>query len=772
MATVSLDTARTGAHRRRLWLALVGLALAIFFVPFSTQVESKLETAVHIEKGEAESVDNELANRFQSAFVNRVVLVVEGLPDPDSPKGVEALGTLARGLKASPGVSGVLSRLDWKDRLFLGKGGGTFLLIGLSPHERSVENLIPGLQAKVAQLQSQLRVEFPNLKLQITGDTPLNYDLRQVSSDDVHQAESRALPITLILLLLAFGSVVAALLPLGIGILAISMTMGAAALLAHFLHLSILMQNLATMLGLGLGIDYALLMLSRFREALNEGHSAGVAADLAACQAGYTLLISASTVAIGFAALLTVPISELRSLGVAGLLVAAMSVLLCTCVLPWILGLLGHRINAGLIRLPAKWGGRWGGQGGLLDVQCSRSMAWHRWGCIVTGRPWLFLLLAGAPLLVLSWHARRISPGLPSGDWLPTSAASVRAIDSLNDMDRGGIVPSLRIVLDLPADAPPLSAAGWAGLSRLTRSLAADPRTLEVISLPSVVGMAPTPGLLRLAPAASWKSLISTDSHATLLEVIPATKVQPNEGVRWVRELRAADAAQLTGIPGAKIRVGGVPAQDADYDAVVKEWLPRVMRLVVLGSLVALLIGLRGSIFAAFKAVLLNLLSVGASFGVLVLVFQDGHGAGLFGAANATGSVFPIVPILSFALVFGLSMDYEVFLVARVLEERRRGLAEREAVVEALACTAGLITSAAAIMIAVFSAFTLGSFLVIKTLGFTLAVAVLIDATVVRMIVGPALLQLAGDWNWWPLGLRGAEAAPKPSKPIVPAVTQ
>jgi RND superfamily putative drug exporter len=173
--------------------------------------------------------------------------------------------------------------------------------------------------------------------------------------------------------------------------------------------------------------------------------------------------------------------------------------------------------------------------------------------------------------------------------------------------------------------------------------------------------------------------------------------------------------------------------------------------------LLALLIGLR-SLFAAVKAILLNLLSVGASFGALVVVFQEGHGSKLFGLDGPTGTVYPIVLILSFAIVFGLSMDYEVFLVARVLEERRRGLSERSAVIEGLARTAGLITSAAAIMIAVFAAFTMGSFLVIQMLGFTLAVAVFIDATAVRMVVGPALLQLAGDWNWWPFGLHGAQA--------------
>jgi RND superfamily putative drug exporter len=261
------------------------------------------------------------------------------------------------------------------------------------------------------------------------------------------------------------------------------------------------------------------------------------------------------------------------------------------------------------------------------------------------------------------------------------------------------------------------------------------------------------------------KSFLRSDGQATLLELLPTAALSPNNQIQWVRDVRSSDVAAITGLPGAVLRVGGVPALEADYDSVVKERLPKVVLGVILGSLLALLIGLR-SLFAAVKAILLNLLSVGASFGALVLVFQEGHLSKLLGLDGPTGSVYPIVPILAFAIVFGLSMDYEVFLVARVLEERRRGLSERSAVIEGLARTAGLITSAAAIMIAVFAAFTVGSFLVVQMLGFTLAVAVFIDATVVRMVVGPALLQLAGDWNWWPFGLHGAPATSE--KELVP----
>jgi len=739
------------AARRRFWLAMSGFAMAIALLPFSYKVERHLETVVHIKGGESEKVDLELAQRFQSPYAHRLVLVISGVPDPDSSKGADALGFLTSSLRTVPGVSGAVSSLDWPDPLFTGNNGGALMIVGLDPHVENVESLVPKLRARVDWMEGQLRSQYPNIKLEITGETPLNFDLRKVSADDVKHAEERAMPVTLVLLLLAFGSLVAALLPLGVGVLAIFMSMGAAALLAHYLQLSILVQNLATMLGLGLGIDYALLMVSRFREALDAGCDPGHAADMAASQAGRTLIISASTVAIGFSALLTVPISELRSIGIAGLLVTVLSVMLCTFILPWVLGLLGHRINAARVRLPDRWFKTRGSS-------CAPSERWVQWGSIITRRPWTALLVAGIPLLMLAFQARRISPGVPDRHALPEAAESVQALHTLQRMGRSGIVPSLRVILELPPQSPPLSPAGWLAVNRLTQRFQSDPRAEEVFSLSTLTGMSDTADAVHDVPEPLRKSFLRSDGQATLIELLPNATVSPNDQVRWVREVRSSDVAAITGVPGAVLRVGGVPAQEADYDSVVKERLPRVVLGVILGSLVALLIGLR-SLFAAVKAILLNLLSVGASFGALVVVFQEGHGSKLFGLDGRTGSVYPIVPILSFAIVFGLSMDYEVFLVARVLEERRRGLSERAAVVEGLARTAGLITSAAAIMIAVFTAFTVGSFLVVQMLGFTLAAAVFIDATVVRMVVGPALLQLAGDWNWWPFGLYGAPAA-------------
>src|SRR5580700_7669637 len=730
-------------HVRRFWLAGVVLVAVLALLPFSFHSERHLETATRVEGSEAETVTQELTSRFHSPFVDRVVLVVQGLPPADSEEGEQALATIVAGLREESGVSGVVSHLELRDPIFLGRGGGTFVLVGLASTEGPVESLVPKLHELASSLQDQLRSRYPAVKLELTGETPLNFDIRKASADDVQHAESLVIPATLALLLVAFGSLVAALIPVAIAQLAIASALAIAGFLALRWHLSILVQNLSTMLGLGLGIDYALLMVSRFREAIAVEPDGVKAAVIAARQAGRTLLISASTVAIGFLALLPVPISEVRSIALAG-----MSVLLANTVVPALLGVLGPRINSGRVTFIANW-----------DEHRAERTAnrWRGWGKVIVAHPWLAIFLAGAPLLLLASQAARLDTDVPNGDWLPSAAESVRALHTLERMDRSGIVYSLRVILELPTDSIAQTDAGWNALDRFTKQLARDPRAHRVISL-TTMAESDRSGLDNL-PRETRRTFLSRDGRAALIEVLPATSVSVNDQVNWVRELRKTGAVALTGMPGATLRIGGIPALTADYQTIVRERFFSVIAMVVGGTLVALLGGFR-SLFAAVKAIALNLLSVAASFGALVLVFQDGHGSKLFGIAEGTGSIFPIVPIVAFAIVFGLSMDYEVFLVARVLEARRSGLSELEAIPEGLARTAGLITSAAAIMIVVFAAFTFGNFLVVKMLGFTLAVAVLIDATLVRIVIGPALLRVAGDWNWWPGGLSARSAAP------------
>jgi len=729
---------------RRYWVSGIVLAATIALLPFSFHAERQLETATRVEGSQAATVQQALATRFHSPFVDRVVLVIQGLPAAGSEEGDQTLETIVKGLKDQPGVSGVVSYLDLRDPIFLCPGGGTFVLIGLSSADGPVESIVPKLHDLENSLANQLRGRYPAVKLELTGETPLNFDIRKASADDVQRGETLVIPATLALLLVAFGSLVAAVIPLAVGELAIATTLAITGFLARRWHLSILVQNLATMLGLGLGIDYALLMVSRFREAISVGNHGPAASLIAARQAGRTLLISASTVAIGFLALLTVPISEIRSIGIAGFLVAGMSVLLTNTLVPALLALLGRRIDIGRMPFTPK-----------LDAHRAERAGnrWRKWGNVIVAHPWLALFLAGTPLLLLAWQVMRLDTSLPRGDWLPPAAESVHALHTLRQMDREGVVESLRLMVELPTDSIAQSDAGWGVLDRLTRRMASDRRSGRVISITSIAE-GNRSNLAQLSRE-TRRTFLSSDGRAALLEVLPASSVSLRDQVNWVREIREVGAQALIGVPGASLLVGGIPALNADYETIIKDRFPSVTWLVVGGTMLALLCGFR-SIFAPLKAIALNLFSVAASFGALVLVFQIGHGSRLLGVPEGTGSVFPLVPIVTFAIVFGLSMDYEVFLVARVLEARRSGLSETDAIVEGLARTAGLITSAAAIMIVVFAAFTFGSFLVVKMIGFTLAVAVLIDATLVRIVIGPALLRIAGDWNWWPGGLTKA----------------
>ena len=511
MATIFYEMI-SAMYLRRLWVSGIVLAAALALLPFSFHAERHLETATHVEGSQAETVRDELADRFRSPFVDRVVLVIQGLPPADSEEGGQALETIVTGLKDQPGVSGVASYLELRDPIFLGRGGGTFVLVGLTSTEGPVESLVPKLHQLASSLENQLRGRYPAVKLELTGEIPLNFDIRKASADDVRRGESLVIPATLALLLVAFGSLIAALIPLAVGQLAIATTLAITGFLAQRLHLSILVQNLATMLGLGLGIDYALLMVSRFREAIAAGHDGPAASVIAARQAGHTLLISASTVAIGFLALLTVPISEIRSIGIAGFLVAGISVLLTNTLVPAVLVLLGPRINIGCLPFTPK----------LDEHRAARTgKRWRRWGKVIVAHPWLALLVAGTPLLLLAWQVRQLDTSLPRGNWLPQTAESVHALHTLEQMDRGGVVESLRIIVELPTDSIAQTDGGWDALDRLTKRLASDPRSERVISITSIAES--NRSSLHDLSRETRRTFLSSDGRAALLEVLPAS---------------------------------------------------------------------------------------------------------------------------------------------------------------------------------------------------------------------------------------------------------
>ena len=730
--------------RRRRWIVATWVVVVALMAPGAARVQRVLDVSTRVDGSESAAVDDMLRERFRSPFANYAVLAVTGLPDAATPEGEQILKRIVGEIARVKGVSGTLSAVDHADSIFIpAAGAGTFVLAGFTPGVVAGDSMVVQLREVTERIASNLRTAHPSVALRWSGELALNYDLRRTSAEDAESAERRALPLTLVLLGIAFGAVAAALLPIATALCAITVALGLAALIATQWPLSILLANIVSMLGLGLGVDYALLMVSRFREELHDTPDAHVAAARATRAAGHTILLSAVAVLIGFVILLVIPLDDLRAVAVGGMLVVSSSALLALTLLPALLAMLGHRIDLGRFRRRRR---------------PSKGEKWRTWGRWVTRRPAAVLAAGGAPLLLLAWQATRLEPSLPRANWLPARMESAQALEDLRGIGRAGIVQSLRIVVELPPGVSALEPNGWEAVARLGDWLEKDARVERVQSLPWYVATqlgATRPNLmvLSLLPAHVLETFVSSDQRTTVLEILPRSDVDYPALTRFSREIRERDPAELTGLRGARLHVGGMPAFSADYEDAIASRFGLVVALVVGGTFVALLIGFR-SVLVPIKAIALNLLSVAASLGAVVLVFQEGIGGSIFGVNQPLGGLFPALPALVFCLVFGLSMDYEVFLVARVAEARRRGLDEEGAIIEGLARTGGVITSAAAIMVVVFAAFTLGGFLMIKVLGFALATAVLLDATVVRLAIGPALLQLAGRWNWWPGELR------------------
>ena len=719
---------------RRRWV-LAGWIVAIALIlPGASRVTRILDVGARVPGSESARVEQLLSTRFSSSLARPAVLVITGGASPATTTGREMLARVTAGLGDLNVVTRTFSWLDVPDSLFIGPQGQTFIVVGLRDSGGRPEELMPLLRDATARLGDAVRLTHPRASLMWTGEIALNYDLRQTSASDASRAERRVLPLTLLLLTVAFGALAAAVLPLVVAALSIAIALGVAVVIASVWPLSLILQNVVTMLGLGLGIDYALLVVGRFRESLAAGLAPVDAARESAIHAGRTIALSGASVAIGFMALLFVPVSEVRSIAVGGLLVIGASVLLSITLLPGLLAMIGHRVN-------------WGRVGARRTQEAS--IRWRRWGVFVCAHPVAVLIAAGLPVLLLAMQSMRLSAELPSGDWLPPSMESTRGLRALEAMERSGIVSMVRVVVELPAEAPWDSPAGWSAIRTAGEQLALDPRIARVRSLPTATGLhVPNLQLIAALPPALRASLVSPDGRFALIEVMPTELAGQRGAMEIVREIRGGRAS-LTGLARSKILVGGLAAFNVDYEAAIGDRFWSIVAAVVGVTMLALLAAFRSALIAA-KAVALNLLSVAAAFGAVVVVFQDGVGLRLLGMATPLDGTFTAIPVIVFCIVFGLSMDYEVFLVARIAEERKSGVDDAGAIAEGLARTGGIITSAAAIMIVVFAAFMLGDFVIVKILGLALSVAVMVDATFVRMAIGPALFRLAGRHNWWP----------------------
>jgi putative drug exporter of the RND superfamily len=724
------------------WFVAAAWALCLLAaLPFASVVDEKLDATARLAGSESAAVTRALHDRFRSPFAELVLLRVAAAPSPLTADGRAMLEQVTHALQATRGVAGVLSYLESEDGTFIGKDGSSLVIVGVNAQQDASDALIPRLQAATDALRLKLRARYSEIAFRWTGEAAVNADIRRESSEETHSAELRVFPITLLLLLIAFRSVISALLPLLCGALTMVIVLGLAVAVNRFWPLSVILVSIVTMVGLGLSIDYALLIISRYREALDEGLPRSAAIAQAGELGGRTVIVSGTAVAIGFAAMLLVRVNEVRSIGVGGLLVTTVSVLVATTLLPLVLAWIGPWIDAGRI--------------GRVRRQ-NRAPYWGSWASWVGRHPLWVLAIAGLPLLLLAAQATRLRMDLPRGAWLPANVESVRVLHELDSIGHSNFGQTIRLIVDLPAGATVESEPGWNAVSKLVTAFTKDSRVEHVWAITTLSSGefgASGPEMLAMLPDPVRRSLISVDARATLVELLPREGLAPADAAAFVREIRALNSEALTQLPGTRLEVGGVPAFNADYEDAISNALLRVVLSVVAATLLVLALAFRSALIPV-KAVALNLLSVAAAFGAVVLVFQDGHGLSLLGLDRPLEGGFPIVPVLVFCAVFGLSMDYEVFLVARVADGHRAGLSDRAAVAEGLASTGRVITLAAAIMVAIFGGFVLGDFVLIKILGFALGVAVLLDATVVRLALGPACICLAGRFNWWP-GERG-----------------
>jgi RND superfamily putative drug exporter len=702
---------------------------------------------------EAALADRAIRTRFSQSLGDFFALTIEAPATFDSGRPRLLLDSLTSVLGREPYISDVVSWPRTGDSTFISQDHrATFLLLALAVSESdSIANLVTPVRQVVA---TTLRTFHDGdlYQAHLTGRSPLDLDVRHVSTEDSRVGEARLLPLTLVILILAFGALVAAALPLVIGFLAIAVSLTIIGLLTRVTPMSIFVLNMTTMIGLGVGIDYSLLVVTRFREELRRGSRRREAAMTTIRTAGVAVVTSGLTVVVGFAALLFTPLIETRSVGLGGLVVVAVAVVLSTTLLPALLAIIGRDIDR------PKWLAR-----RLTWYHSPR--AWEKWARSLARHPLRALTLGGLGISLLTLPLLLIRIGLPAHNWWPSATEAGQGLETLERMGVAGYIQPVRVVVEVPDGQDAVSAASLRGLMALSDSFQADGRVREVRSLVDLGGRK---SILELSAFYSEldsarveygdfiDAYLSRDRRVTLLDLIPSdttSLTSTQDLVRRVRDIVSHPPRQLR---EATIRVGGYSASALDFQDDLMERFPLIVGLVLGATALMLAIAFR-SVLVPLKAVVMNSLSVGGTFGLIVLVFQYGIGAQLLGLSGATSAIFVVVPVLVFAVVFGLSMDYEVFLLSRIKEAFDRTGRNDEATMEGVSATASVITSAALIMILVFGVFAFARVLVMQFLGFGLAVAVLLDATIIRMVLVPAFMHLAGRWNWWP-GVRADKA--------------
>lgn len=593
------------------------------------------------------------------------------------------------------------------------------------------------VEASNAWLEIRSQIPQTSLEVHATDEVAIYGELNAILEDDLIRAEVVSLPLTLILLLVVFGTVVAALLPLGVGILAVVGGVGGVMLASTWIDMSVYALNIVSLIGLGVAIDYSLFMVARFREELRVDGDVDAAIARTVATAGRAVTFSGLTVAVGISGLAFFKGLYFATLGIAGAIVVTLALVYGLTFLTALLAILGHRVDKWpLPRAFARGRQTAGGD-----------PFWDRWARGVMRRPVVALLPALVVLILVGVPFFGIHLASVGVQALPADAESREGLDILQDEFPAFGSNTFPVVLDFGAD--PLTREHVGQIYDFAARVRA---TDGVVSIQSIVDL--DPSLSR----SDYQDLLTTpreemppDVRAAVDrgvgESIVVLRVSTDEPIEstaardLVASIRTASEPQ-----DARVLVGGATAMDADIIDIILDRAPYALAFII-GVTYLLLLVQTGSVVLPLKALVMNLLSISASFGALVWIFQEGNLSGLLGFTPAP--IDPSVPVLLFCIVFGLSMDYEVLLLSRMHEEYELTGDNTQAVAGGLAKSGRLITGAAAIMVVVFGAFATADVTVMKAIGLGLAIAIAVDATIVRAVVVPSAMRLMGKWNWW-----------------------
>jgi RND superfamily putative drug exporter len=596
--------------------------------------------------------------------------------------------------------------------------------------------LPPGLYAGVRE-----QVRSDTLEILAVGPAATNHDFARISRHDLQRSELIVLPLVLALLLFVFGSVVAALLPLLVGVLAVVVGLAGTGLLGRITPVSAYAGDIVSMVGLGVAIDYSLFIVSRYREELRH-HPPAEALSRTLATAGNAVVFSGATVGIGLASLTLLRMNTISSMGWAGLIVVGAAVAYALTFLPALLAILGPRVDA--LRVPFAR---------RRDARPD-SRFWHRMAGFVMARPWPVVVPVVLVLIAVGLPLQRLRLGTSDATTLPAAMESRRGAELLRQQFPDAASTPVVVVVHY-REGSPFQAARIRQVYDLSRWIAAQP---GVRRLDSIVDLAPGftaeqyAQIAAVPPAFRPPGLDVAFKHMAgerlvVLAVHSGLAASGEEARALVRRIRR-DHPPVDG----EVLVTGPTAFDLDFIEVVREATPAAVGFIVVLTYLALFLLLR-SVLLPLKAIVMNLLSITASYGALVWIFQEGHLAGWLGFTP--GPIETPIPLIMFCILYGLSMDYEVLLLSRTHEEWLRSGDNAVAVAESLAHTGRLITGAALIMAGVFFGFGVAnSVTMIKAMGIGMGIAVLVDATIVRALLVPATMRLLGRWNWWaPAGL-------------------